>query len=138
MLIRRFSMCSDSVKTVLFRSYCTSLYTPQLWWSYSKESIRKLNVAFNNVSRHLISVSRYSSFMFAARNLPTRNIVIRRNTFTFMSSFYYQQTALLRVQCRVMLLMCPPYGNVGDKHCIRILYLPFFNQVSFFINLCIC
>ena len=28
---RRFHMCSDNVKVTLFRSYCSSLYTSQLW-----------------------------------------------------------------------------------------------------------
>ena len=30
-LARRFHMCSDNVKVTLFRSYCSSLYTSQLW-----------------------------------------------------------------------------------------------------------
>ena len=33
-LARRFNMCPDNVKVTLFRSYCSSLYTSQLWWKY--------------------------------------------------------------------------------------------------------
>ena len=41
-------MCSDNVKVTIFRSYCSSLYTSQLWWKYKVNSIRKLYVAYNN------------------------------------------------------------------------------------------
>ena len=44
-LARRFHMCSDNVKVTIFRSYCSSLYTSQLWWKYKVNSIRKLYVA---------------------------------------------------------------------------------------------
>ena len=40
-LARRFHMCSDNVKVTIFRSYCSSLYTSQLWWKYKVNSIRK-------------------------------------------------------------------------------------------------
>ena len=40
-LARRFHMCSDNVKETIFRSYCSSLYTSQLWWKYKVNSIRK-------------------------------------------------------------------------------------------------
>ena len=51
MLVRRFHMCSVDVKTKLFRTYCTPLYTAHLWWNFSKANIRKLYVAYNNVYR---------------------------------------------------------------------------------------
>ena len=41
-LAHRFHMCSDNVKVTIFRSYCSSLYTSQLWWKYKVNSIRKL------------------------------------------------------------------------------------------------
>ena len=54
-------MCSDHVKCTLFRSFCTSLYTCQLWCSYQSESIRKLYVTYNNVFRLLCNEPRYCS-----------------------------------------------------------------------------
>ena len=36
-LIRKFDMCTESVKCTLFKSYCTSLYTCQLWFCYRAE-----------------------------------------------------------------------------------------------------
>ena len=50
-LARRFHMCSDIVKVTIVRSYCSSLYTSQLWWKYRVSSIKKLYVAYNNAFR---------------------------------------------------------------------------------------
>ena len=33
-LSRRFHMCSIEVKNTLFRSFCTPMYTCQLWWNF--------------------------------------------------------------------------------------------------------
>ena len=60
-LLRTFIMCTDSVKITLFRSFCTSLYTCELWWKYRSDSLRKLDplcVAYNNVFRFLCSEPR--------------------------------------------------------------------------------
>ena len=50
-LSRRFHMCSIEVKNTLFRSFCTPMYTCQLWWKFSVQSMHKLNVAYNNAFR---------------------------------------------------------------------------------------
>ena len=47
-LSRRFHMCSIEVKNTLFRSFCTPMYTCQLLWNFSVQSMHKLNVAYNN------------------------------------------------------------------------------------------
>ena len=41
-LSRRFHMCSLEVKNVLFRTFCTPLYTCQLWSRYTARSLHKL------------------------------------------------------------------------------------------------
>ena len=45
-LIRKFYMYTEDIKCTLFKSYCTSLYTCQLWCNYKSE-------AYNNVFRLL-------------------------------------------------------------------------------------
>ena len=40
-LIRTFYKCSDSVKITLFNSYCSSMYTAQLWRNFTKAALRK-------------------------------------------------------------------------------------------------
>ena len=43
-LFRKFRMCSVPVKLKLFNYYCSSLYTPHLWWNYKKMSVTKLQI----------------------------------------------------------------------------------------------
>ena len=46
MLKKRFYMCSTDVKVKSFRTYCSSMYTSQLWWDYKSASMSKLIVAY--------------------------------------------------------------------------------------------
>ena len=48
-LVRKFYMCTETVRISLFKSYCSSLYTSSLWCNFRSESLRKLCVAYNNV-----------------------------------------------------------------------------------------
>ena len=48
MLKHQFYRCSRIAKNNLFRSYCTSFYSSQLWCKYSKSAIYRLRVAYNN------------------------------------------------------------------------------------------
>jgi len=42
-----FSRCSNTVKNVLFRSFCTPMYTSQLWCNFRKSCMQRLRVAYN-------------------------------------------------------------------------------------------
>ena len=44
-LLRKFRMCSMSVKIQLFNTYCSPMYTAQLWWNHTAASFHRLNVA---------------------------------------------------------------------------------------------
>ena len=87
-LLRKFFMCTESVKITLFRSFCTSLYTCELWCQYRSESLRKLCVAYNNVFRFVCREPRNcsASHMFVSRGLPTCNMLIRKSIYAFMIS----------------------------------------------------
>ena len=87
-LIRKFYMCSETVKIALFKSYCSSLYTSALWCNYRCESLRKLCVAYNNVFRKMTFLPRdcSASLMFAERGLPTCKTLIRKHVYSFMTS----------------------------------------------------
>ena len=87
-LARRFhtgSMCSDNVKVTIFRSYCSSLYTSQLWWKYWVNSIRKLYVAYHNAFRMLFMLPRdcSASGMFAVHNVMSCPALVRKLVFGF-------------------------------------------------------
>ena len=99
-LIRKFYMCSESVNTTLFRSYCTSLYTCQLWWNHKAESLRKLCVAYNNVFRLLCNEPKdcSASHMFVSRGLPTCKMLLRKKVYSFMVS--------LNKSCNTVILSC--------------------------------
>ena len=80
-LVRKFYMCTETVRISLFKSYCSSLYTSSSWCNYRSESLRKLCVAYNNVFRKNTFLPRYcsASLMFATRDLPTCKILIRKH-----------------------------------------------------------
>jgi len=42
-----FSRCSNAVKNVLFRSFCTPMYASQLWCDFRKSCMQRLRVAYN-------------------------------------------------------------------------------------------
>ena len=48
LLFRKFHMCSVPVKLKLVNSYCSSLYTPHLWWNYQKMYVTKLQITYHN------------------------------------------------------------------------------------------
>ena len=72
-LSRRFHMCSLEVKNVLFRTFCTPLYTIcQLRSSYTARSLHKLHVAYNNAFRMMHHLPTYcsTSEMFTVNRVP--------------------------------------------------------------------
>jgi len=58
MVARKFHMCTEDVKTALFRAYCTPLYTAHLWCSYSKGKMKKIQVALHVTFRILLKLPR--------------------------------------------------------------------------------
>ena len=85
MLSRRFFHCSPEVKMTLFRSYCTNFYCTQLWFNYSKETMRKLCVAYNNTIRKLLGYSRCcsASGMLVETNLASFQCLRRKAVYGF-------------------------------------------------------
>ena len=60
-LFSKFHMRSAPVKLKLFNSYCSSLYTPHLWWNYKKMSVTKLQITYHNILKRNIGLSKYES-----------------------------------------------------------------------------
>lgn len=88
MLLRKFSMCSDSVKCSLFTTYITPLYTAQLWSCFKQTSMHRLKVAYNDAMRLLLRVPRWhsASQLFVSNRVPTFEALLRQ----LMSSFMYR------------------------------------------------
>ena len=55
-LLRNFRYCSDDVKCMLFRSFCTNMYCSPLWLNSTSSSIHKLKTGYNGVLRRLLLI----------------------------------------------------------------------------------
>ena len=90
-----------NVKVTLFRSYCSPLYTSQLWWKYRVNSIRKLYVAYNNAFRMLFRLPRdcSASGMFAVNNDMSRPALVRKLVFVFYKRVNSSQNCIVQAIC---------------------------------------
>ena len=84
-LIRKFHRCSDDVKVTLFKSYCSSLYTGQLWYRYSQSVYRKINVAYHGVFKKFLNFPRSTSnsLLFVYYDVSTFQELIRKYVNSF-------------------------------------------------------
>ena len=86
-LIRKFHMCTLDTKLVLFNTYCSAMYTAQLWTNYTNTSINKLYTAYHNILKSFIGVNKREYTSPICVNLNVRNCpaVIRNLVFRFMN-----------------------------------------------------
>ena len=89
-LIQKFHMCTTQVKIKLFKTYCCSAYTSQLWYKYRQSSLDKARVAYNTILRRLLGIPRYengqnysASAMFANNSVCSFPALIRKLIFRF-------------------------------------------------------
>ena len=86
MLVRRFHYCTETVKVNLFKAYCTPMYAAPLWVNYKKETMRKLQVAYNDCLRILLNKPRSSSAskLFCDSGVRTLHALLRNLMYKFM------------------------------------------------------
>ena len=86
-LIRKFHMCTLDTKLVLFNTYCSAMYTAQLWTNYTNTSINKLYTAYHNILKSFIGVNKreYTSPICVNLNVRNCQAVIRNLVFKFMN-----------------------------------------------------
>jgi len=83
-----FSRCSNAVKNVLFRSFCTLMCASQLWWNCRKSCMKRLRVAYNFGCRALYNlpwracVNTHDSS--GSMEHPTFEAVLRKNMHLFL------------------------------------------------------
>ncbi len=90
-LLRNFHMCTKKVKIKLFVTYCSQFYCAHLWkFNKSDKKYNKLRVAYNNVFRFLLCLTRdeegrpcSASDMFVSRNLKSFDEILRNGVFKF-------------------------------------------------------
>ena len=51
--------CSDDVKCMLFRSFCTNMYCSPLWFNSTSSSIKKLKTSYNGALRRLLLIKNH-------------------------------------------------------------------------------
>ena len=110
-IIRKFYMCNVDVKILLFKSYCTSMYTAQLWYNYKpptnkRGSMAKLYTAYHNVLKMFFGLSKFerSSPICAYTNVPSCSALIRKLIFKFMTRLQNSNNALIIAICSSSLI----------------------------------
>jgi len=86
-LIRKFSLCSDEVKTQLFTSFCSNMYCSALWSHYKASSHKNVIVGYNNVYRYLLKVKGPCSIsqLFLTNGVNTFKILFRKSVYSLLS-----------------------------------------------------
>jgi hypothetical protein len=82
-LLRKFHMCYLNVKCTLFKTYCSSLYTAHIWWNYSKTVMNKICIAYHNVMKMVLGLSKYesTSLVCSIFNIQSFSSVVRNLIF---------------------------------------------------------
>jgi len=77
-LILRFSKCSLSVKTTLFKSYCICMYNVALWKFFKKGSMNRFHSCYNKFVKAFFGCKRYNRLtkVLMDTGLPSFNTII--------------------------------------------------------------
>ena len=98
MLLRNFRYCSDDVKCMLFRSFCTNMYCCPLWFNSTSSSIKKLKASYNGVLRRLLLIVKpYSaSEMFVTHGIPPFFELLRKCIYSFKERIDHSSNKIIK------------------------------------------
>ena len=93
-----FVTSGNIVNTFVFKTYCSCLYTAQLWGTCLSRTMNRLKVAYNDSLRMVLGIPRYcsASEMFAYTNVPSCQCVIRLNIYSFMRRIQCTNNIIVR------------------------------------------
>ena len=96
--MRKFSLCSVSVKCRLFKAYCYQLYGGNLWVSYTANVLRKLKVGYNNAARIILGYDRRSSSssMFVTNRIDSFDALLRKQMYGLMKRLSVSNNVIVR------------------------------------------
>jgi hypothetical protein len=102
MLIRKFAMCSDDVKSQLFATFCQSLYCAHLWSVFDKKSMDKLRVTYNNGLRKLLRQDLFcsASWLFVNAHVISFKENMRKSTYNFKLRVASSDNAFVKAICQ--------------------------------------
>ena len=85
-VLQKCIMCSLEVKLTLFRSYCSPMYGVHLWWNYKKSTLNRLHIAYQNILKLFIGMSKYesTSLLYTLFHVQCCQSVIRNMVYRFM------------------------------------------------------
>jgi len=88
-LVRRFSKCSLSVKTVLFKSYCVCMYDVALWKFFKKGTMDRFHSCYNKCVKAFFAYKRYDSLtkVLMDTGIPVFNTIISNCKYAFDTSW---------------------------------------------------
>ena len=96
-LVRLFNKCSKPVLLELCRSFCTVFYCPYFWTQYKKTTFSKIRVAYNNVYRKILGVSRRASAsgMFVSNDIPNFEAFLRKSIYSLTTRLLSSSNKLI-------------------------------------------
>ena len=97
-ILRKFYMCSIEVKVMLFKSYCTSLYTAHLWTNYSNKALNDFYIAYHNVMKLFIGLPKreHNRPLCVNHEIPYGPALMRNYVFKFMCRLERSENSILR------------------------------------------
>ena len=90
-----FNKCSKPVLLELCRSFCTVFYCPYFWTNYKKTTFSKIRVAYNNVYRKILGVSRRSSGSAMTNDIPNFEAFLRNSIYSFTTRISFSHNNLI-------------------------------------------
>ena len=114
-------MCSTDVKVTLFKSYCSSFYTAQLWTNYTKNAINKLYTAYHNILKLLIGVNKreHNRPICVSLNVKFCPALIRNLILKFMNRLLESENGLIKSLCNSNCF----YSSTMWRHLRKLLYV---------------
>ena len=121
-------MCSLGVKLTLFRTYCSPMYTAQLWWNYKKSTITKLQIAYHNILKMFLGMSKYesTSYLCTIFDIQRCQSVIRKLVYGFMCRLDSSVNCIIKG----ILATSLRYTSRLRKHWCSLLYINHYSAKS--------
>ena len=142
-----FSRCSNAVKNVFFRSFCTPMYASQFWCNISKSCMQGLRVAYNFGCRAPYNLPWRASVSThqVQCNIPTFEALLPKYTYLFLERCRKSNNvclrALLQSDCLHSSLFFEHYNRillcewVIELSCIRLIDgVSYHNSFAFYLD----
>ena len=103
-LARRFSCCSVSVKTVLFRSYCICFYGMELWKCYNLSTVNRLRSCYIKCMKLFFKYSKYYSVtdMLTELRLPSFDTLIYNSRLNIARQVQSSHNSIIAQLCAIL------------------------------------